>query len=150
MFLTSKNDLLYDAKNFNKYRNIFAIILNKRKKYERENIITNMDDDLHGTYIESETTLKLYFMYELISGLKSIYKIIYGHFYSNQNMFIYKNTKNGKNDVIISHETQLCSQKELLHNASNKLIYTNSYESIKKQWLANSLFCISQRVSSTK
>ena len=48
-------------------------------------------------------------------------------------MFIYKNTKNGKNDVIISHETQLCSQKELLHNASNKLIYTNSYESIKKQ-----------------
>ena len=40
MFLTSKNDLLYDAKNFNCYNNVYTILVNKRKQENFQKLLT--------------------------------------------------------------------------------------------------------------
>ena len=133
MFLTSKNDLLYDAKNFNRYNNVYTILVNKRKQCRIEENIENMleDSEWHATYVESTTTLKIYFDFELSLDFAGLYKIVFGHYYNNQNIFLYKNT-NGKSGIV-KYEVHRCSQNELVHNTNNHLIYSNSYDVVKKQ-----------------
>lgn len=128
MFLTNKNDLLYDSKNFEKYNNIYCVLLNQKKIKYNEEVIGSNDHKLQHDYIEVEENLKLFFIIEQLS-LAGCYKIIFGHYYNKSNNFLYKNVKNSK---VISYSVKRCNNKELLYK-NNKLVCANSYESLKRQ-----------------
>ena len=131
MILSQQNNLLYDAKNFNRYNNVYAILINKRRLYKIEEDIETVinNSGIRTLYVLQESQLKIYFDAQIdIAGL---YRIIFGHYYNNQNIFLYKDTY-GKN-VIIKHEVHRCNNSELVHNTNNHLIYSNSYDVVKKQ-----------------
>ena len=131
MLITNKNDLLYDSKNFNKYRNLYVILVNRRKL---TNITYNLDhcedDDLHQQYFEVRDELKLYFIWEEFLNFDNVYKVVYGHYYNNRNTFLYKNL-HGKN--VIASNVHHCEANELLYNSNKDLICSKSYEDIEKQ-----------------
>lgn len=133
MFLSSKNNLLYDAKNFEKYPNMYAIMLNNLKKNQIDESIANMDDDMHVKYIASQRILEFYFMWEQISGFENMYKIIFGHYYNEQNVFLYKGTLKKKDDIIIKTDVRRCKRDELIRNKFDTLITASSYDVIQKQ-----------------
>ena len=60
--LSNKNDLLYDSKNFNKYRNIYAVLVNYGKIEYIQTGLENCDDDLHQEYISYNYEVRLYFL----------------------------------------------------------------------------------------
>lgn len=131
MLITNKNNLLYDTKNFNSYRNIYAILVNKRKL---TNIIYNLDhcedDDLHTKYYVYENKLELYFIWQEFLNFDHVYKIVYGHYYNNRNTFLYQNL-HGKN--IIQTNVHHCNANELLYNTHKDLICAKTYKDIVKQ-----------------
>lgn len=126
MFLTSKNDLLYDAKNFDKYRNIYCILLNKKKIENRQYNLDNHNNKLQHEYYDE--VLKLFFLFEEYS-LAGERKIVFGHYYNKKNTFLYKNVQTGK---VVSYEVKRCNNNELYYK-NNKLVCANTYDIIKKQ-----------------
>lgn len=130
MILSNKNDLLYDSKNFNKYCNIYAVLVNyNRIEYIKTNL-ENCDDDLHQEYISYNFELKLFFLAEQYMNIKGAYKIVFGHYYNNQNQFLYKNLYNKE---VVTPTIHRCKYDELLYNNVKDLVYSNSYETLKKQ-----------------
>lgn len=116
MLINSKNELLYDAKNFDNYHNIYCILKKTNKQY---------DNKLLYEYYDGELKLLL----EEFPAFIKEHKIIFGHYYNNENTFIYKNVQNGK---IVSYEIKHCNNNELYYK-NNKLIYGDTYDSIKMQ-----------------
>jgi hypothetical protein len=129
MILSQKNNLLYDSKNFDKYGNIYAVKINNDNIKFINELIENNDSKLHSKYNEYALELILYFLVENVN-LNDIYKIIFGHYYNNQNLFLYKKLNNKK---INSSNIYHCKKNELLHNNLNSLIFSNSYDNIKDQ-----------------
>ena len=125
MFITNRNDLLYDTKNFDKYNNIYCVLLNIKKIKEREKKLG--DNKLHHTYVNEQ--LNLFFLFEKFSSTTGERKIVFGHYYNNRNTFLYKDVKNSK---VISYNIKQCRNKELLYR-NDKLICSNTYENLKKQ-----------------
>jgi hypothetical protein len=92
--------------------------------------LENCDDDLQQEYISYNFKLKLFFLAEQYMNIKGLYKIVFGHYYNNQNQFLYKNLYNKKIVITTIHR---CKYNELLYNNVKDLIYSNSYENLKKQ-----------------
>lgn len=130
MILSNKNDLLYDSKNFNKYRNIYAVLVNYGKIEYIQTGLENCNDDLHQEYISYNFELKLFFLAEQYMNIKGVYKIVFGHYYNNQNQFLYKNLYNKE---VVTPTIHRCKYNELLYNNVKDLVYSNSYEALKKQ-----------------
>jgi hypothetical protein len=130
MRLTPRNELLYDAKNFDKYNNIYTILLNNVKLENLEMGLSQYDHKLHVDYILLTEEIHMYFLSDKYLNLNGIYKIIFGHYYNNSNTFLYKNLKK---DKVISFNVKHCKNNELLYNENNNLICSNSYETLKKQ-----------------
>ena len=129
MILSGKNNLLYDSKNFDKYGNIYAVKINDNSIKLINELLENNDNDLYSKYNTFNLELILYFLVENIN-LNDIYKIIFGHYYNNQNLFLYKKLNNKK---VNSSNIYQCKKNELLHNNLNSLICSNSYDNIKDQ-----------------
>lgn len=130
MILSNKNDLLYDAKNFNKYRNIYAVLVNYGKIDDIQDNISKYAGKITDEYDHVNNEVKLIFLNEEYLNLKGIYKIIFGHYYNNQNLFLYKNLRDKK---IVTTNIHQCKYNELLYNNTKDLIYSNSYDALKKQ-----------------
>lgn len=130
MILSNKNDLLFDSKNFDKYRNIYTIKINANKIENLENNLKDCDDKLYSEYDAYYFNLKLFFTIEQYFNLTGIYKIIFGHYYNNQNAFLYKGIHNKK---IITTSIHHCKHNELLFNNAHDLIYGNSYDTLQRE-----------------
>lgn len=130
MILSNKNDLLYDSKNFDRYRNVYAIFVNHNKIEYMKSELENCDDDLHQEYISYNFELRLFYLFQEFINLNGTYKIIFGHYYNNQNAFLYKSIHNKK---VITTSVHHCKCNELLYNNEKDLICSNSYEVLKKQ-----------------
>jgi len=129
MFITKRNDLLYDTKNFDKYNNIYCVLLNVKKINERRKELDTCDHKLHHAYDYENEQLNLFFLFEKFSSTTGDRKIVFGHYYNNRNTFLYKNVKNKK---VVSYSVNHCYNKELLYR-NNKLICSSTYEGLKKQ-----------------
>lgn len=129
MILSNRNDLLYDSKNFDKYRNIYVVKINVNKEKHIQEQIRDLGGKLKSEYDAYTLTLYLYFLAAQVN-LNGIYKIIYGHYYNNQNLFLYKDLHNKK---VIKSTISYCKNNELMYNNLNDLIYSNSYDVLKSQ-----------------
>lgn len=129
MILSNRNDLLYDSKNFDKYRNIYVVKINVNKEKYVQEQIRDLGGELHWDYDAYSFTLNLYFLSAQVN-LNGIYKIIYGHYYNSQNLFLYKDLHNKK---VIKSTISYCKNNELMYNNLNDLIYSNSYDVLKRQ-----------------
>ena len=129
MIITNKTDLLYDSKNFHKHKNIYTILLNK-KRYEQIKYDIYNSQELMCNYDDYFDELEIFFIIERISNVKHLYNIVYGHFYNNNNMFLYKDQANGK---IIEYKCRSCKYDELIYNDKHNLICSNSYKDLKRQ-----------------
>ena len=127
MLVKTTNNRLYDSRNFDKYKNYYAILFDKRK-YEI-NKINNDEETLYA--ILTSYTREIYIM-DLNSGFekadKNPYSIVYGHFYNNQNYFLFKRIHN---DKIVGININKCKRAELWHNKLNQLYITNYFDDIK-------------------
>ena len=60
---------------------------------------------------------------------ENIYRIIYGHFYNNEDKFLFKKVHDGK---IIWYKVSRCNKGELWHNKLNQLYIANYFKDAKK------------------
>ncbi len=126
MILTPQNNRLYDSRNFEQYKNFYAI------QYDVEKYRI-MKDKNHA---DSFTVYTEYWNTELILSVdtnqetsESIYKIIYGHFYNDQNFFLFKKVHDGK---IVGYKINKCRRGELWHNKLNQLYISNYFKDVQK------------------
>ena len=126
MILTKHNDRQYDSRNFDRSKNYYAI------KYDAEKYQILKDknnDDLYIVYTQYlNTELFLSVDYDKETS-NSIYKIIYGHFYNDQNFFLFKKIHN---DKIVGYKINKCKRTELWHNKLNQLYISNYFLDAKK------------------
>ena len=126
MYITKTNKILYDTKNFDSVKNFYAILIN-------DTIVkTNQDRIDHYDVLNINISQEIFWMYfPIINGkaYKDAYKIIYGHFYNNSDMFIYKDIYTNK---IVSHSIKKTYIEKLYYN-KNKLLYNKSYKYICDQ-----------------
>lgn len=131
MIVKTTVDKIHNTANFNNYNNVYTLLFNKNKRLIIEDNINNVNvNDLKFVYIELNDELKLYLDYSAKLKYKSYCKIIFGHYYNNHNMFLYKNVSE-KN--VVKYEIYKCLNTELVKNENNKLICSNSYSSIRRQ-----------------
>ena len=130
MILTKRNDLLYDAKNFDKYYNMYAVLINHRVKTKLEYDLSNSGHDVTVEYIEILDQLNWIFIFEQLINSSKVFNVIYGHFYNNDNTFLYKNTKE---DKVVSYTIKRCSKEYLLFNDNKRLVSSKKYEDITTQ-----------------
>ena len=128
--LLNQNKHLHNLKNFDNYRNIYAVRMNESKI---DSITYNLlnDGNLRYKYNIVQRELFLYFAIDEDISIRGYYKIIYGHFYNNSNEFLYKKLNNKKT---YNFEVFKCNKNELLHNKLKEyLIYSDSYDALDKQ-----------------
>ena len=95
MIITKYSDLLYDTKNFNKYNNIYAVLI-QQKYYDKVNQSYN-DQKLYIKYDKDTNGLELYYLLDsCIYMINKMHDIIYGHFYNKHDLFLYKKFANNK------------------------------------------------------
>lgn len=129
MRITPLNNRLYDTRDFNKYHNYFAIIKDE-KSIQMD--IKKDEDNRDIIYIRHDHRVTLSIWANDISDdhiWQNGYKIVYGHFYNDQNTFLFKQVKDNK---IIGHSIKKCQRAELYHNEIGQLYFTNYYNDIKK------------------
>lgn len=126
MILTKHNDRQYDSRNFDRSKNYYAI------KYDAEKyqILKDKNNDdlyiVYTQYLNTELFLSVDYNKETSN---SIYKIIYGHFYNDQNYFLFKKVNDGK---IVGYKVNKCQRSELWHNKLNQLYISNYFLDAKK------------------
>ena len=130
MIITKHSDLLYDTKNFNKYNNIYAVLVQK-KYYDEVNKSYN-DQKLYIKYDKDTDDLELYYLLDsCIYMINKMHDIVYGHFYNKQDLFLYK--KFSDNNKLIEYKVNKCTLQDLLYNDNDKLVISNSYEEVLRQ-----------------
>lgn len=127
--ITPFNDRHYDTRNFDTKNNYYAILVDKKQLKINKDIYEQGNDKLYVTYNNIQTLL----VYVKIDSKDNIfengYKIIYGHFYNDQNFFLFKNlNKEGK---IIGHKIHKV-QKSELYSKLNRLYFSNYYTDISR------------------
>lgn len=119
MILNNYNRKISDSENFDKYKNHYAIMINDKKSYIRKN------KDSYEIYVKHLDLALIFTVFELGSVVKTKkYDIIYGHFYDNEDYFLFKKLKNGK---IVNYSIHKCSLRELYHNEKDKLYISNYF-----------------------
>lgn len=126
MILTKQNNILYDSKNFDNSKNFYAVLTDKIKVKANKDSIDNYD--ILNLNITHET-MWVYFSLINSNEFKNPYKVIYGHFYNNSDMFLYKDIHSGK---IIGHSIKKTYIDKLYYN-KNKLLYNRSYKTLVEQ-----------------
>ena len=129
MIINQYNDRLYDTRNFDSYNNYYTI------KYDIDKYQVMKDRnsvDYYYIYVQhfnTELILSVDTTKEIGEGL---FDIIYGHFYNEQNYFLFKNVHNGK---IIGYKVHKCNSGELWRNKLNQLYISNYFGEAKKTLL---------------
>ena len=125
---------VYDSKNFDSYPNYYAILVDKKtielnRKKDKEGL-----ENIYIKYTVNDLLLIYNNDKENISNHQGGYKIVYGHFYNNQNYFLFKKLHN---DKIVGYNVQKCQKAELWHNKLNKLYISNYLNEVKNTafWL---------------
>ena len=130
MILTQKNELQYDSKNFDSYQNVYTVYIDRlaiernkqRDLVDYEYLHIKYDYEVFSIYFnDNVTSLKEY---------ENGNKIIFGHFYTGQNYFLYKNIHNGK---VIGYKINKCKLENLYFNKNNHILMSHSYREIVKQ-----------------
>lgn len=129
MIITNKNDRLYNTRNFDNYPNIYTIKVDHLKIKTYTDYINDVLNKCYINYI-IETLILSFVKKQDISDCKGGYQIIYGHFYNDNNLFLYQNTYNGK---IVAHSVKKTQKDNLYFNTNNNLICGNSYKEINSQ-----------------
>jgi len=131
--LLKKNKHLYDSDNFNNYVNIYTIQVDENRVEQIIYDNTNNPEILQHRYDKIDKVIHIYFLDDptkkIMKIIKSLYKIIYGHFYNAFNDFLFKRTINKK---IINTNVYRCNKDLLLKNKEGDLIYTKYYDDIKE------------------
>ena len=113
---------VYDSKNFDSYPNYYAILVDKKtielnKKTDKDHI-----ENIYIKYSIDNLLLIYNYDKDSIVNHQNGYKIVYGHFYNNQNYFLFKKVHNNK---IVGYSVSKCQKGELWHNKLNKLYISN-------------------------
>ena len=126
MIIKKTNDRLYDTRNFDSHKNYYAILYNKEKYQLMKD--KNIADSytIYANYINCSLILEVDYQKERSD---SIFKIVYGHFYNDQNFFLFKKTQNGK---IVGYKINKCRRSELWHNNLNQLYISNFFGDVNK------------------
>lgn len=128
MILTQYNDRLYDSRNFDNYQNYYVIHYNK-EKYQALKEKNHIDSfTIYMNYIKLSAELILSVDFDTEKS-ENIYHIVYGHFYNNQDYFLFKKVQNGK---IVGYKVSKCNKGELWHNKLNQLYISNYFGEAKK------------------
>lgn len=130
MLITQKNNLLYDTKDFDLYQNVYTIYVDKVTIDKNKEKDLKDYDYLHFKY--EQTILKIFYNTDF-SNLKNYsngHKIIFGHFYNNQDYFLYKNLHNGK---VIGYKVSKCRLDQLYYNKNNHVLMSHSYKEMVQQ-----------------
>ena len=127
MILTQRNDRLYDSRNFDNYQNYYAIRYDVEKYHFIKDKNTNNLLTVYTQYINFNLILSVNTNKE--SSDNNIYQILYGHFYNDQNVFLFKKVHNGK---IAGYKINKCQRTELWHNNLNQLYISNYFGEVKK------------------
>jgi len=127
MIISKHNNLLYDTKNFDNAKNIYAVLIDNIKVQANIDSIDNYD--VLNINITQE---KIWLCFSLINSktYKNPYKVVYGHFYNNSDIFLYKDIHSGK---IIGHSIKKTYVDKLYYN-KNKLLYNRSYKTLVEQF----------------
>lgn len=126
MIINQYNDRLYDTRNFDQHHNYYAI----RYDVEKYRILKDKNQsDSYTIYMEYFNAELLLSVDKNIESSQSIYNIIYGHFYNDQNFFLFKKVKDGK---IIGYKIQKCNKAELYHNKMNQLYISNYFKDVQR------------------
>jgi len=131
MLISPQNNRLYDTRNFDLYRNVYAIYIDhKVLQYNKEKYKDDYEK-IHINYTETQYLISIS-TNDTISNIdyQNGYKIIYGHFYNKQDLFLYKNTANGK---IIGYNIKKCLRDKLYFNKDNNLLCSTSYKTLAQQ-----------------
>lgn len=127
MFISKKDKILYDAENFDKYKNVYTVLIDN--SIIKTNIDKIEDYDILNINIIQDIFLINFPPIDESLYNKNEFKIIYGHFYNNSDMFLYKNIHSGK---IIAHSIKKTYIDKLYYN-KNKLLYNRSYKILVDQ-----------------
>ena len=130
MIINQLNSRNYDTRNFDKYKNFYAILVDEK----RININAQLDKDAYENIhikFDQRTTLLVYTnsLEELSDHNNDSYKIVYGHFYNNNNEFLFKKCSDGK---IIGYKVHRCKARELWRNELDQLYISNYFDTTKK------------------
>ena len=131
MILTTQNNRLYDSRNFDLYKNVYAVYVDKEKLEYNRKIYQDEYEKLHINYVKERFELLLFF--NKLSDIKDFqngYQIIYGHFYNKEDLFLYKNTRNGE---IFGYKIKKCLRDKLYFNKDRTLLCSNSYRTLANQ-----------------
>lgn len=126
MIITQHNNRLYDSRNFDSYKNYYAIIYNQDKYSFIKDKNYNDIYTVYTQYIKSILILDIDYDKETS---QSIYNIVYGHFYNDQNFFLFKKIHD---DKIVGYKINKCKRTELWHNKLNQLYISNYFGEVKK------------------
>ena len=126
MIITQHNNRIADSRNFDSYKNYYAILYNQDKytfikDKNRADIYT-----VYTSHIETQLIINIDKQKETSN---SIYNIVYGHFYNDQNYFLFKKVHE---DKIVGYKVNRCHSSELWHNKLNQLYISNYFSDIKK------------------
>lgn len=128
MVITQQNNRLYDTRNFDSYKNYYVIHYNE-EKYNTLKLKNSADSyTVYMNYVRLSTELILSVDYN-VEQSENIYRIIYGHFYNNEDKFLFKKVHDGK---IIGYKVSRCNKGELWHNKLNQLYIANYFKDAKK------------------
>lgn len=129
MLIKSTNNRNYNVRNFDDYDNVYAILVDNKSI----NMNKYVDDQLStvvNIQFDHQVTLLIYgndFVND--REYENVYKVVYGHFYNNQNEFIFKKLNNS--EEIIDYSCQRCKKAELWHNKMEKLYFSKVYNEVK-------------------
>lgn len=129
MLIKSTNNRNYNVRNFDDYDNVYAILVDNKSI----NMNKYVDDQLStvvNIQFDHQVTLLIYgndFVND--REYENVYKVVYGHFYNNQNEFIFKKLNNS--EEIIEYSCQRCKKAELWHNKMEKLYFSKVYNEVK-------------------
>lgn len=130
MILNKHTDLIYDSKNFENYYNLYTVTIDDRQKEKFEYEIEKNKNNIEVNYNILIEQLNCIFILEKILDSQKFYKVIYGHFYNNENYFLYKNIRN---DNLVEYKIKKCKRNELLFNKNHKLLCSHKYDDITTQ-----------------
>ena len=127
MIIKPTNNRLYDSRNFDSYKNYYAILLDEKKLQLVKENVNNEDVYIIRASHVVETFLLEYSNAQAVVNVNP-FNIVYGHFYNDQNFFLFKKVQNGK---IVGYNINKCKRKELWKNKLDQLYISNYFEDVK-------------------
>jgi len=130
MRVSNNNDRLYDVRNFDSYSNVYAIKINQPKIDDYYQYVIDFLNKCFITY-KFETLILSFGNKNDVKNCQGAYRIIYGHFYNDQDFFIYHDLYNGK---IITHTIKKTNKDNLYFNVNNILLCSSTFNNINNQF----------------